>query len=341
MRISVKRHRVALGLFGFVHLVVAFAPMMSMAEPQSEPSAPNVPAARAESDELIAEATDEIERWIPSLSIAMGLLLQETEGGFATGVIKNTDWVQYAPAVARIRPSASGSNLNITPIATIGLEGMTPGLRTLPGFPDIKIPGRPRFFVHGDIVPSFGPTYRTAKRGDPGKLTLGLPPTANINREEVMGGQGGLMKSRIKQWIYGGGAGIALTADFWGRRLRVKPSFEYMTEVVEVKAVIKRALAVVVDPRELNEFTFLVLNASESKRFHGLGAGIEFELDGKRAGPIMLSVFASARGYRFMGDMVMTATGRNENDESFTMRFKKDRYAYRSSVGVRIRFAPN
>ncbi|MFT5695859.1 MAG: hypothetical protein ACI9QQ_001838, partial [Myxococcota bacterium] len=52
-------------------------------------------------------------------------------------------------------------------------------------------------------------------------------------------------------------------------------------------------------------------------------------------------VFASARGYRFMGDMVMTATGRNENDESFTMRFKKDRYAYRSSVGVRIRFAPN
>ena len=57
----------------------------------------------------------------------------------------------------RGRCDASGSDLLATPYVGGSLEIMTPGL----GF----VPGRPRFFVHGDASVSFGFTRDVAKDG--------------------------------------------------------------------------------------------------------------------------------------------------------------------------------
>ncbi len=315
------------GLAGFVHFT-AFA---GLALAQTEPNGP----------ELIAAPQDEIERWVPSFSASLGMLLQRTSGDFVTGDILDPAWVQdpvFFPS-RTINPPGAGEDLALTPAATFSLEFMTPGLLALPGLVDIKIPGRPRLFIHADAVPTFGPLYSPAKEGNPKPHTL--PFDVLSNAEPIVTGQGGVLQLQVQRWQLAAGAGVALTVDLWDRRFRIKPSLEYMTQEVAIDGEIRRAAALVATPYVLDDFRFIHLTARAKKRFHGLGAGIEFEHDTRRTGPLLLSVFASARGYRFMGDLDLLAVGTNSFGETATFRARTKRYAYRGSVGVRLRFAPN
>lgn len=332
MRISVKTLRAVSGLIGLVHL----AALVGASAPSSAEDEPNGPP-------LIAVATDEMERWIPSLSAAMGLMIQESKAGFLTGEIQDPAWLRAFPAIPRIRTAASGTDRNFAALASFAIEFMTPGLLAIPFVPEIKVPGRPRLFVHGDVIPVFPPKYQTAKNGDPGPFELGFPvdnPAGASNGEDVILGQGGLVETRVQQWQFGAGAGIAFSADFWGRRLRIKPSFEYVTQEIKVTGEVRRATAITERPEDFGDLRLIILSGAKTKRYHGLGAGIEFELDTRRAGPVLLSVFSSVRGYRYMGDLEIRVTDRNSFDERALFRFTADRYAYRASVGVRVRFAP-
>lgn len=328
MRISVKRLRAITGLLGLAQ-VFAFAPPLLASSESDEPNGPP----------LIAEPTDELDRWIPSLSIAMGLMIQESTAGYLTGEVQGP-WVQVFPASPRISPSASGNDRNFAPAASVSIELMSAGLRTIPWFPDIEAPGKPRLFVHGEVIPSFPHAYQPAKTGDVDDFANGFEPGRGINSEEVIFGQGGTLETELQRWQFGAGAGVALTVDFWGRRMRVKPSFEYLTQEVKVSGVIHRAIAQNATPADLNDHRFIVLKGSKTKRFHGMGAGIELELDTRRAGPMLLSIYSNARGYRFMGDLGFRLTERNEFGEGASFQFDLDRYGYSASIGIRVRFAP-
>ncbi len=330
MRRSVKRLWAPAALLWIAH----FATVSAAQEPVAEPNSP---------EPLLAQPSNELDRWIPSLSIAMGLLVQNTAGEFETGDIQGP-WVPDAsfPTPAQIRPGASGTERVFAPIASISFEFMTPGLRSVPFLPEIEIPGKPRLFLHGDVTPTFGPAYRNAKSGDPGQLELpeALVKDNRVVREDIIAGQGGRLKSQVERWSFAAGAGIAITADIFERRLRIKPSFEWMTEEIEGSIDVHRAVALVANARTRDDFRFIRLSGSRTKRYHGIGAGIEFELDTRRAGPFLLSVFGAARGYRFMGDLDFSGTVRNKFGESATYRFENKRYAYRGAVGIRIRLAP-
>jgi len=313
------------GLIGLVHAIASVAPYTAFAEPIGP--------------ELIADAADELDRWVPSLSLGMGLLIQESTGGFLTSAVLGPTTQRY-PAQARIRESRSGTDKNFSPIASVSIEFMTAGLRSIPFFPDIKVPGSPRLFAHADVMPTFPPSYRTAKNGDIDDFALGFPSETSGNPEEVIFGQGGILKNRVQDWQFSGGAGIAITADFWDRRLRIKPSFEFLTQEVKVWGEIRRAVALVAQPFGYDDMRFIILNGKRTKRYYATGFGLEFELDSRRGGPTLLSVFASARGYRFIGDLKINMSDSNSYDESVIFRYKQDRYAYRAAMGIRVRFAP-
>jgi len=322
MRFSVKRLWATTVLFAVVQA-------MAVAPPITANDEPNGP-------ELIAGAVDELDRWVPAVSIDMGLMIQETAAGFLTGEIKDPAWVQAFPAIDRIRQSASGNSRPFAPVSTLSLEFMTPGIP--------YIPTRPRMFVHGEVIATFPHTFRTAKNGDVDEFTLGFPPiggrTAGDNTEQVIGGQGGTLKSKLQRWQFAGGAGIAFTTDLWGRRIRVKPSFEYLTQEIEVSGLIKRATAIIDRPRDFDDLRLIILKASKMKRYHGMGAGMELEMDTRRSGPLLVSMFANVRVYRFMGDLKVNLKAKNSFDEEAKFRFELKRYTYRTAIGIRFRFAP-
>jgi hypothetical protein len=323
MRFSVKRLRAITALFAVVQALAVAPPITA----DDEPNGP----------ELIAGAVDELDRWVPAVSIDMGLMIQETTAGFLTGGIKDPAWVQAFPASRRIRQSASGNSRPFAPVSTLSLEFMTPGIP--------YIPTRPRMFVHGEVIATFPHSFRTAKNGDVNDFTLGFPPnasgnTAGNNTEQVIGGQGGTLKSKLQRWQFAGGAGIAFTADLRGRRIRVKPSFEYLTQEIEVSGLIKRATAIIDRPRGFDDLRLITLNASKTKRYHGMGAGMELEMDTRRSGPLLVSMFANVRVYRFMGDLKVNLKAKNSFDEEAKFRFELKRYTYRTAIGIRFRFAP-
>lgn len=324
MRLSVKRAWGTLGLSGLLQFAVLTASFSALAEPNGP--------------ELISAPEDEIERWVPAVSAALGLLLQKTSGDFETGnVLGPSDPSPADPLL--INPAESGKDTAITPVATFSIELMTPGLLAVPGLAKLEVPGRPRLFVHGDVIPSFGAELRTAKNGDPGPNEY--PSDFATAKADKISGQGGLLIAQVQTWQFAAGAGIAFSVDLGERRLRIKPSFEYMTEEIQIDGEVRRAVSIIPGlGSSIDDFRIIVLETSETKRFHGIGAGIEFELDTRRAGPVLLSVFAGARGYRFMGDLKMQTTAINSENETATFRFEKKRYGYRASLGIRFRFAP-
>ncbi len=330
MRISVKRPWACLGLIGVVQLA-------TVAEAQDPPDEPNGPA-------LIAEAADELDRWVPSVSVGLGLLMQDISGDIEStdllGPFDHTNPSQTNP-IPTVRPPTSGTDLTLTPLFSAAVEGMTPGLRSIPFLPEIEIPGAPRLFVHAEVVPAFGLTYRTAKEGDPrpNSLTNAFLRPNSFIPERVVYGQGSVIESQVQRWSYSAGAGIAMTIDIFDRRFRVKPSFEWMTEKIELKGEARRAIALVYEPRTATDLRYEVFKASKSKRYYGLGAGLEFELDTRRAGPFLVSVFGNARGYRFMGNGKIRVKASNTYGEEVTFEIKRDRYAYRATTGIRLRLA--
>jgi hypothetical protein len=71
-----------------------------------------------------------------------------------------------------------------------------------------------------------------------------------------------------------------------------------------------------------------------------MGAGMELEMDTRRSGPLLVSMFANVRVYRFMGDRKINIKAKNSFDEEAKFRFELKRYTYRTAIGIRFRFAP-
>ena len=126
--------------------------------------------------------------------------------------------------------------------------------------------------------------------------------------------------------------------------------------------------------REIN------LDASSTRVYHGVGPGLELEMDTGRVGPFVVSIYSGMRAYHFSGDDLSVkfvaqndrndeftldgldpgpgnnVEGRNENlfrncnvpttpgqetpCESTSFSFEKESWAYTGHVGLRFRFSP-
>jgi hypothetical protein len=324
MTFPVKTIRTIFFILPTVFIVPAFAGMAA----GDEDSNGNVTQLEME------PARDELERWVPALSVSLGMLLQRGSADTSTNDVNVIDAPPSTDPffflATEVRPPSDGQDLMFTPSAAIALELMTPGVTVLPG--------RPRLFLHGDLDVNFSQTYDLAKDGNPGDFVIDVPDPG----ERVVLGQGTVLQAHVADLALSAGLGVALTLDIFERRVRIKPSFEWLREKVilvgELRRLIKNPIGPL--PLELTDFRQILLNAKKTKVFNGIGGGLEIEVDSKRAGPIVVSTFMGARVHRILGELKVVQVVSNEFNETVFFRYKNRRWDYQAFMGIRIRLVP-
>jgi hypothetical protein len=349
---------------------------------------------------------DETTRWVPSLAAISRLIGQKAEGS-----VDSTSTVRYrltqnpvvnvpglkCPVPAPTNPTCrvprqpatptssvftrpisvivGGATTTIPPLPDVGralmltpaslgsLELMTPGVQA--------VPGRPRLFAHGDLGAAFSfDEWTVAKQATPDSLEYPVPTPPNFNTLQIKG-QGALTSAKVKTMLAGGGVGVAFSVDVGERRIRIKPSVEYLRETIGLTGLISRAYTVnngraAINNNVLQTQTYfpgfpsypevptqidnVVIKASDTEVYHGIGPGLEVEMDAGRAGPVVLSLFVQGQAYRLLGNRDTTFTGTTTlTDAAFTpnpqtvsaeFKFHPHAWTYQGGMGLRFRWLP-
>jgi hypothetical protein len=274
------------------------------------------------------EARPEIERWVPSFSIFGGFVGQRAVGELMTSEILGPSLPN--PKQPLNAPS-SGSDTMVSATVGASIEVMTP--RFYEKF------GKPRAFVHVDGAGAFGFRRTIAGNRKPGDMNFD-PGEAPTPGEEVVTGQGTRIFAEVDPFLFSAGIGVAFTADIWDRTVRFKPSFEYMREEVTVTGIANRAVQLEFPGTSSDSYRFVEFSDEETRVFNGIGPGFEVEGDVARAGPFMLSVYADALGYYFVGDREVNLSDSNEYGEYAEWKFEKQEWGWGGRVGLRFRWLP-
>jgi hypothetical protein len=297
---------------------------------------------------------DESELWVPSLALTSGMLVEDAQASVASSLRASEDPPFFED---------SGAGTLIGPLVSGSLELMAPALS--------DHWGRPRFFAHAGAGGNFALEYDVAKTGNPG--TLEEPPAGHlkppVDQPGVVKGQGSTTSVQPRYLQLSAGGGIAFSFDAWGRRFRIKPSFEYLREEVEVTGVMSGATialpGVEEKPKQNIEYrseAYNLFTGSASKRqvFHGIGPGLELEADVARSGSLVWSVLMSGGAYWIPGDRTVNFSATLEQTQTpsshpveyplpalaspphtATWEYKKDPWSYRAHFGIRLRWAPD
>jgi hypothetical protein len=294
------------------------------------------------------------KRWVPSLAITGGATIQTQKGEVASALLENG-----ALEPIPLQGAFDGDDLAVSPYVGVALELMAPAF---------AIPTRPRLFVSGEILPSFGTDRRLALDGDPDCVS-GPEPTVPCAKDEQPGerlspfgeasanGQGSTTTATVDTLVYGANLGVAFPARIGKRQLRIKPYVGWINYKVDAEGLVVDAACDPfsactdwgdpVQPGFLRETT---LTGSDSQRFNGIGPGIDIEMDAARYGPLGASLFLGAGAYYIVGDRTIEFNASESFDDQLVdnppgvdtaaARFKVevDPWLFRAQVGIRIRW---
>jgi len=263
----------------------------------------------------------ELHRWVPSFGFSAGIIRQ-TASGFQQNSLRPTDDGVAPPGPFPGTPSSGDGSL-VDPFVVFTSELMTPSL--------FSILGEPRLFVHGEVGGAFGSQQNVAKEGAPQAFVV--PKFSNFAGSAV-GGQGTATTLEIGTLISGGGLGVAFTAGVWGRRFRVKPSFELLRHQVEAEGMLQHVSGTDTGPK-----TFFSLHEQREEILYSAGGGLELEMDTLRAGPFVIALFANGQAYRLLSDPEIHLSF-SDGTNTAVWETKLDRGIYRGSLGLRFRFLP-
>ncbi|MHA7839573.1 MAG: hypothetical protein ACX98W_19085 [bacterium] len=302
-------------------------------------------------EQASAQSNDfDVDGWTPAASVWGGFLFTEMQSNLVSSDVLGPAAFSPPELEQPIQPPGDGEDLQPAPFIGGSLELMTPALIE-------DLPGRPRLFVHGGATANFAQEDDLTRRLDarpelsiPASLLTGPNDTApNLPAENILG-QGSRATVRIEPLAFSAGIGIALEVPVFDRIVRIKPSVEYFSYEVEASGIVNRAVAVTSggsEPNELSDFRRILLEYKRTKRFHGIGPGLEIESDVARLGPFVTSVYATGRLYSILGgrqidqiafnDSASDPQAQQENVRSST---EVDRWAYRAGVGLRLHWAP-
>jgi hypothetical protein len=293
---------------------------------------------------------DELLRWVPALAFSFDNLGHKASGAIQTNNVQGPPLTDGGCLVTVLgTPSRNGTlcpdspfpvtnpssstDTDIVPIVNASLELSTPRL--------FRALFSPRLFVHGDAAISFAFERNLAGERKPGPFfTDPLQPTDFDIAEGSVGGQGSRAKLQLRPFVIGAGGGIAFTMSLFGRTLRLKPSFEYLREEFDLIASVHRAVKQRSPTISFGDFRLIDLHTSSTETLHGLGGGLELELDASRFGPLGMSIFILGRGYRYTGNLNHTFYQANQYGEAAVWRFELDPWSWRAGVGVRFRWLP-
>jgi hypothetical protein len=183
-------------------------------------------------------------QWVPSLGITSGVFVSGQTGNQSSTRIEGEDG-----SVVDLREPDSGKDTVLAPFVGGAIEIMSPAF-----FP------RVRFFVTGELLPTFAPERLLAQEGQAERIrgpdvgavlakqedefhyTEGGPGQGTGPRtlalafgENEANGQGMRTMAQIDQLTWGAKIGISFSFQLRGREMRVKPSIGYMHYKVGAK----------------------------------------------------------------------------------------------------------
>jgi hypothetical protein len=299
------------------------------------------------------------DRWVPSLAVVSGITYQKWDADASSTCTGCTNPANEPLA----RPSASGDDNAVTPFVGGQLELMTP---------ELPLPLSPRLFVGGGMVAAFGTDRQVANEGNPGPIDLPLltDDDASVVIESAMLGQGSRTSAEIvDDWIYEAHAGLAFPLEFLGRQFRLKPSAGWIHYEVDAKGRVSDAECV---QRAANTPTVTNCNAvtppppflpgyfpgltraieltgDDSGSFHGIGGGLDLEMDVFHIGPFGSALFIGAHAYKILGEReiefsgsasfpVSEGFGLGPAEYASNYRVEVDPWFYRMGLGFRMQW---
>jgi hypothetical protein len=214
------------------------------------------------------------------------------------------------------------------------------------------VPGRPRIFVHSDIAYAFATEDPVVTEGDPGAPpeVVGNPPSV-----EAIENVGSEVRVEPEPLVLSAGLGAVFQFERWDRTFRIRPSLEWMYSRDRMKSVLGGGeIETPANPRSPNicgPCRTVFIEAQTEKGFHSLGPGLEVETDAGRLGDFLVSVYASGRAYRILGDRKaeLTASGAWETsngepttrpDTVFRTSYRREPWHYRFGFGLRVSWLP-
>lgn len=265
-----------------------------------------------------AEGPRGAERWLPAVGVYSALNLHKVEGF----------------AESPQRGSANEEHLKVFAAMEGQFELASPALFS--GF------GHPRVFLRGGVGRQWDALHLTAE-GKPGKPVVGLlesggqPPVAGV------AGQGTGVRTEFAPYFYTASAGLVFTIPLAERDLRLKPSIEYRRGGTQIEGLVSHPVSIADDD---NCPCLLGLLSRKVQLDHDmLGGGLELEVDTQRAGPLMISLFASTQAYRVLTGRKLKVAASGFLEDGVTpldlrARTFLDEWSFRVGVGLRLRWLP-
>lgn len=281
-------------------------------------------SALADEHEAESGPKPQSQRWVPALAIISGPLVNKGEGTIES-FNGSPGCRESSPKCGLLFGTNSDQESSVFTFVGLSAEVMTPSFLPM-------VPGKPRFFVHGDVATSFDTTRTVARTG---QASGGIKPPTQFNSDELLPtfsstqvtGQGHKTTAEVKPLVVTAGAGLAFTIPVGERQIRIKPSFEFMQQEIEVTTFVAKVQSEATgllanrcsrsgwrpiedsEGNVVNEVLirseircrFSEFSGSEKRTMRGIGPGLEVELDTRRVGPLLLTVFASAQAYKWLG----------------------------------------
>ena len=286
------------------------------------------------------EARDEKNRWIPAIGISSGLFVQRYQA------VINTSDIAYRDVPIQPGAPIVGRERTLTPFIAVNLELTTPSL--------IDSLAAPSLFAHVDFAYTFGFDQSVALAGAPGPLE---PPPIEFPEEIFWKGQGAYADYKASDFQFSGGVGLVFHFDIFDRRVRLKPSLEYMRNTAKFKGSVSRVLSIESAPPEPScpstpgsskFYRCIELSGEKTHVFHSLGPGLEVEVDAGRTGPLVLALYGGAQAYAILGhnagQRVEFSDSKQYEEtpewETAEWSYLANRWFFRGSVGLRFRWVP-
>ena len=276
--------------------------------------------------------------WIPAVGLFGSTIFQEGRGTVESGQLMGPSFPDSNP---QIRPPAEGDDLLINPEVGIGFEVMAPRLTDGDWVP--------RFFAMAGVSGAFGPSRDLAKESVIEDLAVDpdIPGPKDMN----VTGQGSRTRATLENLVVHASAGGAWPFEAFDRQLRLRLSIEYMRQEMHVEGAVRRAVCILGNGGTpqlcgatrgggIGEFREIDLRSDKNQPLHGIGPGVELEVDAGRLGSIAPSLSIGVQAYRFVGDRDVKFYAQNEYGETARFTFEQKPWAVRAGVGVRFRWIP-
>lgn len=274
---------------------------------------------------------DDLERWVPGFSF------------FSMGLVGER--------------SATTSNevLGMQQGDSVGFPWSVGGSLELASPVVADLPGRPRLYIHGDAAYAFDIEDPVVSTGDPGEPPDFLSSNDANQVVQAIENVGSAARVEAEPLVLSGGVGAVFEFERWERTFRIRPSLEWIYRRDSLKTVLGLAEVVSSDdpdnPSKCDPCRTLFLEAQTEKGYHSLGPGLEIEAEAGRFRDFLLSVYASGRAYRILGDRTaeIAPAGKWVRDDGLPtsradtvnrVRYEREPWHYRFGVGLRFLWWP-